>query len=225
MKKKETFYFDDFDRTEKEDESVVEVEKIFTEDDIENAKAFGRAEGYSEGINEGFLQGEVQAIRERDLQLQATLNTMNEKLESILSANKAYIERAEKHTIELGMAIMKTVFPNLLREFMESETITFIQNIVRNILNVQKVSIHVNPDIHEILNTKLPEYFEENAEYIILHQNDNKDITECDIKWNGGWAYSNILENFDTLQNDIMQAYTIHEKLLIDIRNKGVTNV
>lgn len=222
MKKNYSIYAEDFDNPNGVRERLEEVEKIFTEEDIKNAEAFGHAKGYSEGLNEGFIQGEMQAIRDRDMQLQSALQIINENLISILKGNEVYIEQLEKNSVELGLIVLKTILPNLIEKHFKLEMVTFLQNIIRKIIKTQNIDITINPEIYNILSDRLPQYFGEHAEKIVLHSNDNKAIAECDIYWNGGYAFSNIPENFDAIQHEILEAYQVEEKLLPTLDNCGV---
>jgi flagellar biosynthesis/type III secretory pathway protein FliH len=216
MSKSQNYFLEDFDG--KKEELIVEVERIFTKDDVAAARTSGYAEGYTSGLNEGYIQGEIESIRERDLQLQSALSAINEQLTNIFITNADFVKTLDQQSVELSMLLMQTVLPLVMEKYLKSEALETIQLLIKKIINLQTIDMTVNPDIHTMIKDKLTDYFGDAGRKITLHVKDDAEVSFCHIKWNGGYGYSNLRENFESLHKIIMETFQLDNLFQLELK-------
>lgn len=175
-------YFDRPHRrpVEKEPEPVEPPAPMFSEEEIEAARAQGFVEGRAEGIAE--MQNGI------DQRVAASLEGVIAELHKLDSAHRSAISEAQARVIELALAIVRKAAPRLAAEQAREAVEALVGDCLSTLTDEPRVVIRVGNSMLEHLREGIDDIAARSgfAGDIILLPDDDLAEPDCRIEWADG---------------------------------------
>jgi len=177
----------------------IRLTKIYTEDDINNARSDGHVTGFARGFEEGSTKGELSALTKNQQHLQTAFIRIHNDVETLLQHERTY-ERELTHTVmKLSTSILKKMLPHYLHKYGSDEMEHAVRYILSTLLDHQEISIflsaHAMDDVHE----RIMDIQSHNTNKLTLNIDDTLKEWECRVEWKGGGARWNQPEILNTI--------------------------
>ena len=182
--------------------------QIYNDEDIHLAKEKAFAEGQSAGYKNGYEEGKAIALTTHEIEMSSFLEAFNEKLEKLIFQMKAYNDNYAADLFDATYAIFKKVLPSYIEKNGKGELHNFIDQILKNILKKQEISIKVSPNLKESI-TEFLKSGNVNVDYINILEEEKYNQFECAIEWVDGGASLKIEELYDLIDRSFKDVQKI----------------
>jgi flagellar assembly protein FliH len=154
----------------------------FSEEDL--AKA--RRESYERGKKEGaadVLAGIEQKIA-------TSLDKIAAGMDGLMAAQAASSESTQRDAAALSVAVVRKLFPKLNAEHGSAEVVEMLKDVLANLIREPRVTILVNPEAGEGVQTRIKEFLERRGFRGELAVRGDAAMSpgDCRIEWMGGEA-------------------------------------
>ncbi len=178
---------------------------LYTQDDMNTALINARDKGRAIGFEEGFVQGELKAITERQLQIQAAFVKIYEDIEKLLEKEAAYEQQLYTSISELTQVIVQKVFPTFCMRHGANELMNAIHHILDTLVDPQPLVIQLAPAALGDIQEKIADIQARYANKVVLQENKTLKLCECVVEWNSGgarWSQNHLLTQIEGLLGD-----------------------
>ncbi len=181
-------------------EEVIEEEPeeppapTFSEEEL----AAARDEGYKSGKEEGLKEGLEDSARV----LADILQRAGEKISRLIETQSNVAPAAEQKAVEVAVALVKTLFPDLNARHGTDEVIALVKETFESLLDEPKVTLRVAMEHREEMAAKIKEIAEQygfEGKTIVI-SDENMGSGDCRIEWDSGGAErdaTNVWEKID----------------------------
>jgi hypothetical protein len=177
---------------------------IYCQLEMDEALAKQKKVSHKVGYDEGFLAGEKQAIKERDVQLKASLDQGISLLHGLLTADKNKAENFVTTSQIILQAIIEKLFPLHMQKHGLDELGHAIETILNTLIEPEPICIALHPDTLSSATEQRERIEQHFKEVVTWKPNENLQPWECHIEWKGGgarWNHHNTLSKIEHLLN------------------------
>jgi flagellar biosynthesis/type III secretory pathway protein FliH len=185
--------------------------QIYNDEDIHLAKEHAFEEGQRAGYENGYEEGRAMALTTNAVETASLLQAFNEKLDELITHMKSYNDNYAVDLFDATYAIFKKVLPYYIEKNGKGEIHSFIDQILKNILKKQEISIKVKSSLQESI-TEFLKSENVNLDYINISAEDKYSQFECAIEWVDGGASLNIEELYDLIECSFKEVQQIADE-------------
>lgn len=179
---------------------------VFSEKELEHAKAQALEEGYKKGLEEGSLRTK-KADAEREAQLFNMLKLACEKITAFRDEYERHVTEQQEALTRLATAVARHVAGDAMKSSPEIPVSRMIGECLPMLLGEPRVVITLHPSIIPLMKEKLEDVGKQ-AGYegtLILDPDEKLNPSDCHIQWQGGSAYSSTEEMWQTIEQKLIQ--------------------
>lgn len=211
MNKENKFLFDlnNFDAPPVVEEEIIEehIEAVppppmFSEDDLEAAKAMAHSNGVTEGIKE--------ERGRREEKVKDLLETIAENFSALFAAEQYRERQYEEEAVKLTLNMLDKAFPSLLKKLGNETLVSVIKQNLKKQADQSEIIIEIHPDdcsdIQNIIATiwKDPE----NAPRCKIIENDGVAAGACKMSWADGGLIRNSEQTAQSIRDELESLLT-----------------
>ena len=173
----------------------------YTAQDVVESERIGRENGYRAGYEKGRADMSSEQS-EVNKQLEATLSTLNTKIDIFFQTFISTLEQSARDTISLAYSIAEKVAGNALNEHSPKHIEALVNQCMEVLFSKADMNVTVNSAIKEPLQQQIDTLIKEkhyNGK-IIITDSDVLPSHDCEINWQDGGACINTEETWQKIR-------------------------
>lgn len=195
------YLFNDRDFSDQAIEAEIEAKKnapppppMFTQQQLADAR--------QAGFKEGFQQGSQEQKQAREAHLTHVFDEIKRQLDIVITAETVRGARFEKDALDLSMAIVRHIYPQLTALCAEDQLIEDLKRIIEHNRDQDSIAMSVHPEMVELVQKRF-----QNIDNIDIKSDPSLGVSDANLGWpNGGVVIKRdqMLEAIDTIIDGLL---------------------
>ena len=173
-------------------------EVLYSREELQAAEHLAEEKGYERGY--------YTAISEKEKAENLLLDSINNRLMTILSEVGAQTAEQEQSLLRFAVSLVRKLLPSLEEEVALKEVEAFISDNFKNFAKEGILSFRFHPDMVSKIAPKISRLAEKNdfSGRIAVHKDENLGLSDCKIEWNNGGVERNMEQTLSRVE-DLLQ--------------------
>lgn len=164
------------------------VKPVFTQDEMDAAKAAAREDGYRTGFEEGRAAAWQEAMQSVEKQTSDTLNVIANSVKELLARSQNDSQAAFAAAVDFAMAVCRKAVPALSERHAIGEIAALLEKNFRFLKDEPKISLRLNPQLADRIKPMLAALVKRESfgGQIAVVRDDSLPVGDCRIEWKNG---------------------------------------
>lgn len=164
------------------------VKPVFTQDEMDAAKAAAREDGYRTGFEEGRAAAWQEAMQSVEKQTSDTLNVIANSVKELLARSQNDSQAAFAAAVDFAMAVCRKAVPALSERHATGEIAALLEKNFRFLKDEPKISLRLNPQLADRIKPMLAALVKRESfgGQIAVVRDDSLPVGDCRIEWKNG---------------------------------------
>ena len=164
------------------------VKPVFTQDEMDAAKAAAREDGYRQGQEDGRAAAWQEAMQSVEKQTSDTLNVIANSVKELLARSQNDSQAAFAAAVDFAMAVCRKAVPALSERHAIGEIAALLEKNFRFLKDEPKISLRLNPQLADRIKPMLAALVKRESfgGQIAVVRDDSLPVGDCRIEWKNG---------------------------------------
>ncbi len=164
------------------------VKPVFTQDEMDAAKAAAHEDGYRTGFEEGRAAAWQEAMQSVEKQTSDTLNVIANSVKELLARSQNDSQAAFAAAVDFAMAVCRKAVPALSERHAIGEIAALLEKNFRFLKDEPKISLRLNPQLADRIKPMLAALVKRESfgGQIAVVRDDSLPVGDCRIEWKNG---------------------------------------
>ncbi len=164
------------------------VKPVFTQDEVDAAKAAAHEDGYRTGFEEGRAAAWQEAMQSVEKQTSDTLNVIANSVKELLARSQNDSQAAFAAAVDFAMAVCRKAVPALSERHAIGEIAALLEKNFRFLKDEPKISLRLNPQLADRIKPMLAALVKRESfgGQIAVVRDDSLPVGDCRIEWKNG---------------------------------------
>lgn len=164
------------------------VKPVFTQDEMDAAKAAAREDGYRQGQDDGRAAAWQEAMQSVEKQTSDTLNVIANSVKELLARSQNDSQAAFAAAVDFAMAVCRKAVPALSERHATGEIAALLEKNFRFLKDEPKISLRLNPQLADRIKPMLAALVKRESfgGQIAVVRDDSLPVGDCRIEWKNG---------------------------------------
>lgn len=164
------------------------VKPVFTQDEMDAAKAAAREDGYRQGLEDGRAAAWQEAMQSVEKQTSDTLNVIANSVKELLARSQNDSQAAFAAAVDFAMAVCRKAVPALSERHATGEIAALLEKNFRFLKDEPKISLRLNPQLADRIKPMLAALVKRESfgGQIAVVRDDSLPVGDCRIEWKNG---------------------------------------
>lgn len=164
------------------------VKPVFTQDEMDAAKAAAREDGYRQGTEDGRAAAWREAMQSVEKQTSDTLTVIVNLIKELLTRSQNDSQAAFAAALDFAMAVCRKAVPALSERHAIGEISALLEKNFRFLKDEPKISLRLNPQLADRIKPMLAGLVKRESfgGQIAVVRDDSLPVGDCRIEWKNG---------------------------------------